>query len=171
MSEEKRMKLSRMIKYIVRLLRIVSVIILSCTVLLAAALVLPRMFGVVPYTVVTGSMAPEIPVGAIVYVDTNSEAPQPDDVIAFRVSDGTMVTHRVVAVQDGEYITKGDANAGEDLAPVSASQVLGRCVFRIPFIGYLFLVPALKYSWLAVTLSSIIVLMILGKKGLVHYEK
>lgn len=147
------------------MLQIVAVIIISCTILLAGAMVLPRLFGIVPYTVRTGSMEPALPVGALVYVNTHNKAAQTNDIIAFTVKNGVVVTHRVVAEQDGKFITKGDVNTAEDFVPVSAAQMLGIYVFHIPLIGYLFLIPAAKYLWLAITLGAIICFIILKKEG------
>ncbi len=50
------------------------------------------------------------------------------------------IIHRVVAIEkiNGEYSfkTKGDHNQVPDYAPVSEDRVLGRAVFRIPFLGW-----------------------------------
>ena len=146
------------------ILRAVAVVILSCTLLLTVALVLPRLFGFVPYAVRTGSMEPTIPVGALLYVRPRKEAPEIGDVIAFQVAGGTVVAHRLIDVQDGKYITRGERNTTEDPSPVSPSQVLGIYALHIPLIGYLFLVPAVKYSWLALAVCSMIYLMISGRE-------
>jgi signal peptidase len=34
------------------------------------------------------------------------------------------------------YITKGDANNGEDLEPVSKKMIAGKVFFTVPFLGY-----------------------------------
>lgn len=147
------------------ILRTVAVVIISCTVLFAGCTLFTRLFGVVPYAVMTGSMEPALPVGALVYVNTNNKAPDINDVIAFNMANGVVVTHRVIAVQDGKFITKGDANNTEDLAPVSEPQIIGTCMFHIPFIGYMFLIPTVKYLWVTVTLAAILYLFFSRKVG------
>ena len=50
-----------------------------------------------------------------------------------------MVTHRVMEInaEAETIITKGDANDVEDGKPVSFSQVVGKEVFHIPYLGYI----------------------------------
>lgn len=99
---------------------------------------LPRLFGYEIYNVLTGSMEPEIPVGSILYVKA---APPEEigegDVIAFNASDATIVTHRVVKnrLVEGEFVTKGDANAGEDLDTVDYARLIGRVEYHFPVLG------------------------------------
>ena len=63
-----------------------------------------------------------------------------EDVIAYyggRDQDA-VVTHRVVENQISrrEFITKGDANAANDMLPVSYHNLLGRVETSIPVLGY-----------------------------------
>lgn len=97
----------------------------------------PRFLGYEIYNVVSGSMEPEIPVGSVVYV----KAEQPEmisegEIIAFW-SNETTVIHRVVRNQtvEGIFITKGDANAGEDMNDVPYDAVIGRVCAHYPFLG------------------------------------
>lgn len=93
--------------------------------------------------VLTGSMAPAIPTGSVVFVvpsDTYIEG----DIITFSreaSSLETPITHRVMRVfeADGEvgYVTQGDANELEDIAPVRHSEVLGKVAWHVPYLGYL----------------------------------
>lgn len=50
------------------------------------------------------------------------------------------IIHRVVDIKNSEngytYITKGDHNPGAD-SPVDESQLIGKAVFRIPFLGWI----------------------------------
>ena len=95
--------------------------------------------GIKPYVVVTGSMEPAIPVRSICFVNENVplETIKVGEVISFRLSDNMLVTHRVVAVTDGAYTTKGDANNIADAAPVTAENYIGKTVFVIPKLGVL----------------------------------
>ena len=67
-------------------------------------------------------------------------------IITYSLND-SFVTHRVIRREGSMLITKGDANDGEDLAPVSAGQVLGTVVFTIPFLGYMAAFMRRKTIW------------------------
>ena len=98
-------------------------------------LILPRV-GISVDMVLSGSMEPKIRTGGLVFTDTSRKDPQIGDIITYSLND-SFVTHRVIRREGSILITKGDANDGEDLAPVSAEQVLGTVVFTIPFLGYM----------------------------------
>ncbi len=57
------------------------------------------------------------------------------DIIAYS-KDGKVVVHRIVRIENGSYITKGDANGGEDPKPVKLKQIKGVVKVKIPFIAY-----------------------------------
>lgn len=61
---------------------------------------------------------------------------KPGDIITFHNED-TVVTHRVVKKEEGTFITKGDANKNADPIPVAKSQIIGRVVFCLPYLGYI----------------------------------
>ena len=86
-------------------------------------LILPRA-GISVDMVLSGSMEPKIRTGGLVFTDTSRKDPQIGDIITYSLND-SFVTHRVIRREGSMLITKGDANDGEDLAPVSAEQVLG----------------------------------------------
>ena len=89
------------------------------------------------YNVVSGSMEPAIPVGSVLYVEqVEPEEVEEGDVIAFH-SAGAVISHRVVRhrVVEGEFVTKGDANSREDLAPVDYASLIGRVECHIPVLG------------------------------------
>ena len=105
-------------------------------------LTVPRLMGYQIYTVVTGSMEPEIPVGSMVYVKSiNPKELQEKDVVAFYGGRDTnaIITHRVVDNNEisGQITTKGDANKTEDMNPVSYSDVIGIVEYTIPKAGAL----------------------------------
>lgn len=113
------------------------IIVLSCI-----PLTLPRVMGYQIYSVVTGSMEPEIPVGSIVYVKSIApEELQEKDIIAFYGGRDTnaIITHRVVKnnVISGQLTTKGDANKTEDMNPVDYSDVIGIVEYTLPKVGEL----------------------------------
>ena len=119
----------------------VSTLLLTVMVALAVLLVGVRVVGLTPYTVLSGSMVPTYPVGAMIYV--RAVAPQDIQVgtpLTFTLPGGTVATHRVheLVTVNGEtqYITKGDANESEDGGLVHYKNVIGTPVFTIPYLGY-----------------------------------
>ena len=119
---------------------ILSSVVLITLALIAAALVVPKFLGYNQFAVLSGSMEPNIHVGAIVYAK-EAEATElaVDDIITYRISGNTMVTHRIVAIDEvsGTVTTKGDANETEDAAPVSYENIVGKYAFNIPYLGYI----------------------------------
>lgn len=111
------------------------VLILACV-----PLTVPRMLGYNIYTVVSGSMEPEIPTGSLVYIDRiEPEEVQVGDVIAFYgATDGSsIITHRVVTNSTimSEFITKGDANEENDMNPIPYSHFIGKVALSVPKAG------------------------------------
>lgn len=109
---------------------------------LVAAVLVPRLAGATPYTVLTGSMAPAYPAGTLVVVRP-SDSIALGDVVTYQLRSGEpeVVTHRVVGVGtsvDGErrYTTKGDANPVADPDLVRDVQVRGEVWYRVPYLGH-----------------------------------
>ena len=64
---------------------------------LAGILIIPKVMGYEEMAVLTGSMEPKYPVGSLIFVkEENLEKLQVGDVITYRLSGDTVVTHRVV---------------------------------------------------------------------------
>lgn len=109
-------------------------------IVLGLIVAVPHLLGYEQYVVVSGSMEPAIPVGSLVMAKPAEPAElQVGDVIVFYTDRhvDTPVTHRVVEnrVEDREVITKGDANAANDLSPVLYENIDGKVVRHIPRIG------------------------------------
>ena len=85
-------------------------------------------------------MEPEIHVGAVVYAKAEEGyMPEVGDIITYRFTGGTLVTHRIAAVNEAEQTvtTKGDANDSADQTPVPYSNIVGVYAFDIPYLGYI----------------------------------
>jgi signal peptidase len=127
------------------LLRIASWIVVVVTVVLLVAFVaVPRVTGSTPYTILTGSMRPEMPPGTMVVVRPVETAKlAAGDVITYQLRSGEpdVVTHRIietVVTQEGlEFRTQGDANDAPDAELVRAVQVRGEAWYWAPLLGYL----------------------------------
>ena len=86
-------------------------------------------------------MEPIIHIGSLAYINEKDQNPEPGDIIMYCLVDegenSVYVTHRMTGIdEDGNYITKGDANEVEDLVPVHPEQVVGICIGSIPGLGY-----------------------------------
>lgn len=118
--------------------------VLAVVLVLAVAVVIPRLAGATPFTVLTGSMRPDYPPGTLVVVKPVSfEDIGVGDVITYQLESGkaTVVTHRVTAVAaqlDGEVVltTQGDANNVSDPQAVRDVQVRGRLWYSVPYLGH-----------------------------------
>ena len=89
----------------------------------------------------SGSMEPAIKTGGLVVIKPSGEY-HIGDVIMFGEDTKTKVptTHRIVAdeVRSGVfyYTTKGDANEDPDPQQTAQSEVIGKVLFSIPYLGY-----------------------------------
>lgn len=112
--------------------------------LFLSIVLISTLIGYRALVIVSGSMSPTLNVGDVVVVDTrvNSADVSVGDVIAFYLS-RDIVVHRVVRVLNTssglKYVTKGDANENPDPFNVGSNALLGRYVFKIPFMGYLWI--------------------------------
>ncbi|WP_274421960.1 signal peptidase I [Blautia sp. XA-2221] len=103
---------------------------------IAGVFLLPAVFKRFSVNIVlSGSMEPALKTGGIIFTDTKKNVPGIGDIITYRLGD-MLVTHRVTDKRDSAYITRGDANEGEDAAPVMQEQIVGTVVFFIPVLGY-----------------------------------
>src|SRR3989344_1604211 len=90
----------------------------------------------------SGSMEPNIPTGSLVVVKPSSSYGI-GDVITFGADTKTEIptTHRIVGFEVDEagrsaYRTKGDANEDSDANTVARSEVIGKVVFHVPYVGF-----------------------------------
>ena len=123
-----------------KICKILMNIIIVVLIILVGILFVPRFFGYQNFAVISGSMEPNMPVGSIVYAHPEDfENIKVNDVISYRVNEETMVTHRVVEVneEDKSFITKGDANDVNDANPISYENVVGVVKMCIPLLGYI----------------------------------
>lgn len=136
-------------------------------VLLAVMIVIPRLTGWIPLSVLSGSMEPTIPTGSMVVVapiegEEDLAALSTGDVITFmpRPDDPTLVTHRVISQgvrTDGStvFTTQGDANGAPDRAPVEAQQVRGVVRYHVPYAGHLSLLLNVEQKQTGVLLAAL----------------
>ncbi len=121
---------------------------LTIALVAAAALLMlasaPQLFGWRSLIVISGSMEPAIPIGAVVVSRpvTPSQLRR-GDIISFeqRGAPGVTVTHRLVSITHVGHRwllqTKGDANPQPDILPVDVARPLDRVVWIFPLAGFL----------------------------------
>lgn len=112
---------------------------------LAAAVLVPRVVGATPYTILTGSMRPSLPPGTLVVVKPQpADELQAGDVITYQLESGkpTVVTHRIMKTHTnlrGErfFTTQGDANNVADTKRVMPEQIRGKLLYAVPKLGFI----------------------------------
>lgn len=110
---------------------------------LVVGVLVPRVAGATPYTVLTSSMTPNLPPGTLVVVrPVDAEEIGTDTVVTYQLRSGEpeVVTHRVVAIRtdlDGQvtFQTQGDANNTPDAAWVRPEQIRGELWYAVPYLG------------------------------------
>jgi signal peptidase len=121
---------------------VLGLVLLAATAGALAVALYPTITSGSAMAVLSGSMSPKYPVGAMVFTRPVDPAEVVvGDVITFQrpANPAELVTHRVVAVDASTgapvFTTKGDANNAADLDPVPASAVQGRLWFGVPQLG------------------------------------
>lgn len=135
--------MSRTIK---RIWNVFTSIIVVLAVLIAVFLVGVRLIaGLTPFSVQTGSMEPEYPVGSLVYVkECTLRDIKPGDTVSFVINaDLDVATHKVESVdlEKGTFVTYGIANKDDNGNYIMDGErdgrnLIGKVAFSIPYLGY-----------------------------------
>ncbi len=128
---------------------------------------IPNFFGYKSFIVVTGSMEPTLNVGDIVFVKETTDIKE-QDIISFK-EQNAIITHRVVGIKRENdkdyYITKGDANSGNDTELVSIEDVEGKYSFKILWVGNVILFLQKPVVLIILFLILLVVFVIEPKKS------
>ena len=138
-------------------------ILLILVAILFAAIVVPKVSGAQPYTVLTSSMKPEYPPGTLIVVrKVDASTLRIGDVVTYQIrsNDPDVITHRIVGFtfdQQGNRLlqTQGDAVAVPDANSVQSKQVRGKLWYSIPYLGYV-------NNWISGSTRLIVVYAIAG---------
>ncbi len=95
---------------------------------------LPMIFGKGAAVVMSGSMEPNIPLDALIFVDESNDY-QVGDIVVIEKPGHSLVVHRIITIDGDDIITKGDANNVAD-EPIKLSDIKGEVFFYIPYVGY-----------------------------------
>lgn len=120
-----------------RLLLILMGIVLGINLYLAnarniAGNQLPMPFGMGAAVVLSGSMEPNLSKGDLIFVQ-RTEPLQLEDIIVYQ-SGSSLIVHRIVSMYGDTIVTQGDANNVPD-EPISTSQIKGKVIGHIPWVG------------------------------------
>ncbi len=117
------------------------------------------IFNIKPLIVLSGSMSPTFNKGDIVYYNkTVTSEIKIKDIIAFKTGE-SIVSHRVVGIENECFITKGDANDVADKKTRCSDEIVGKLAsFKIPYLGYY--INFVNNNILLLGILSIFILMI-----------
>jgi signal peptidase len=122
--------------------------------------------------VLSGSMEPTINMGdMVVTTPITSNAIKVGDIVAFNDGKEFPITHRVINITEGGFITKGDANEDPDPMVRSSSSVVGKIAFWVPFAGYIVYFARGIYGLLFLIVVPGFVLIIIEIKNIFNYFK
>lgn len=131
-------------RYLISWLKYIALVLL--VLLTIVLVVLPAVFASSLAVVYSGSMAPEMPVGALAWMEPVAPATiEVGDIIVFNPpwdEPDVTVSHRVIEVIKDEtlaFSTKGDANDNPDFDIVPGDNVVARVSFNLPNMGSLLL--------------------------------
>jgi len=112
-------------------------LIYTAIALVVAVAFLPEGFGGVMgyYYIMSGSMEPLAPVGSLIITHPAwLRPPRIGDVIVYKSERLGLIAHRLVGVEDGEYVIKADV--GGYVEKVGPGKIIGVAVLIIPLVGW-----------------------------------
>ncbi len=132
------------------------------TLVLAFVLFIHFMPGYGLFFVRSDSMSPVINAGDMVITGPSGVWPLGElaegDVVTFNQGN-SVVTHRIITIEEGVITTKGDANEIPDSHPIHATQIIGVKLLSVPKIGYVNSFISDRRGWfIAVILPAIILI-------------
>lgn len=107
-------------------------------------IVIPKVAGGMPLTILTSSMEPGLPPGTLIVVrPVNPDDLRIGDVVTYQMQSGRpgVITHRIIAVvssSDGSrsFTFQGDNNAAPDSEQIREVQIQGRLWYSVPLVGF-----------------------------------
>ena len=85
----------------------------------------PNLFGYTFFEIVSGSMSPTIEKGDMIIVKLDTDY-KVGDIISFKDED-SIITHRIIEINDDKIVTKGDSNNTTD-NPITKDKIVGKTV-------------------------------------------
>ena len=128
-------------KVLLKIFKFIFIIVLAAVILLNIISIfkrvilkepIPLVFGYGNAIIITGSMEPAIMPGDMIILHKQSDY-KTGDVVTYQ-GNNTPITHRIVGIVPGGYITQGDANNMDD-GEIDPIRIIGKVVKTIPNIG------------------------------------
>ena len=121
----------------------------------------PYIFGYTSFINTGSSMMPYINVGDLIIVKKEKNY-KSNDVISFKTNENFVNTHRVIAVYDDFYKTKGDSNRFNDGEQIHIRNIYGKVILVINGFGnfYVFLYQNYIYIFIILAVLSLIIFII-----------
>lgn len=125
-------------KVVARILKTIFNVLFYLFVGIMLAVLVLYICGIKPYITMSGSMEPDIHTGSICFVNTKASYDEVEvgDVIAFKIGDNSLITHRAISITEEGIETKGDANDVSDGICTTEHNFSGKTLFSVPYIGY-----------------------------------
>ena len=118
------------------------------------------------YLVRSGSMEPTIHVGDLIITGPVGSSITKGEIVTFQTNNN-IVTHRIYSENAGTYRTKGDANDASDPWTITSSDVKGKYLFKIPYVGRVTSFIRTKIGWFVMIIIPALILVMLLVKDIV----
>lgn len=131
-----------MIKKIINIIYVVLIILLCAFALVVIVANVDTPLKMRLFAVQSGSMEPALHTGSVV-ISKQFMVYKVGDIITYQniKNSKTTITHRVFKIENTKqgavYFSKGDANNVDDKTPILQSQILGKVIATIPFVGFI----------------------------------
>lgn len=131
------LKVKNIFNKTISILIILLLIILCLNTLCTKSDLIFKLIGFRSYTVLSGSMEPNINAGDLVIIKHKDKSNiSIDDVVTFK-EDNKIITHRIIKDSVEGYTTKGDNNNVADSTLLHSENILGEVILTLPKIGYI----------------------------------
>lgn len=109
---------------------------------------LPLFLAISVFAINTGSMTPTIKPGDLIFVQPK-KIYNIGNIVAYKNARVKgITTHRIIAANKNNYITKGDANINPDQNSITKQQIIGKVVLRLPLFGYIAIITNTLIDWI-----------------------
>ncbi len=123
----------------------------------------PLVFGYGSAEILSDSMYPTVQKGDVIVLKAQTDYAV-DDIIVYKDGDG-YVTHRIVELDGGRYVTKGDSPQSDGVTKVSPEAVLGKVYAYVTDLGALMNYFKEPYGLLTLlAVGTLIIFLPTGKK-------
>ena len=129
----------------------------------------PSIFGYSALSVETGSMEPTISEGDVVIIKDTGDYKIGDIITFLHEGEEIPTTHRIIQIENGEYVTRGDFNNSKDSLNVKENEIIGEVVGEIPHLGLFARWMKQENGW--VYIAIIILTFVLGGYFIKNIDK